>query len=137
MVYLSRPYPFKYFKGCLPQNLLSPLLNTLSHLILMSSWRFTNLKENSLIRHHKKFYSEFLKNDILELKNRFLEFYLHQELLNFSKSCNIFLLIYMNVLPLLLQTTPDRSQKGPVKKGLFVCPSRRFLLIGSLGFSKF
>ena len=30
---LSRPYPFKIFKGCLPQNLLSPLLNTLSHII--------------------------------------------------------------------------------------------------------
>ena len=32
MVCLSRPYPFKFFKGCLPQNLLSPLLNLLSHL---------------------------------------------------------------------------------------------------------
>ena len=29
---VSRPYPFKFFKGCLPQNLLSPLLHTLSHL---------------------------------------------------------------------------------------------------------
>ena len=28
----SRPNPFKFFKGCLPQNLLSPLLNTLSHI---------------------------------------------------------------------------------------------------------
>ena len=34
MVCLSRPYPFKFFKGCLPQNLLSPLLNTLSHIFL-------------------------------------------------------------------------------------------------------
>ena len=34
MVCLSRPYPFKFFKGCLPQNLLSPLLNTLSHLFM-------------------------------------------------------------------------------------------------------
>ena len=25
----------KFFKGCLPQNLLSPLLNTLSHLFKM------------------------------------------------------------------------------------------------------
>ena len=32
MVCLSRPYPFKFFKGCLRQNLLSPLLNTLSHI---------------------------------------------------------------------------------------------------------
>ena len=28
----SRPYPFKFFKGCLPQILLGPLLNTLSHM---------------------------------------------------------------------------------------------------------
>ena len=28
MVCLSRPYPFKFFKGCLPQILLGPFLNT-------------------------------------------------------------------------------------------------------------
>ena len=32
MVSLSRLYPFKFFKGCLPKNLLSPLLNTLSQI---------------------------------------------------------------------------------------------------------
>ena len=32
--YLSRSYPLKSFKGCLPQNLLIPLLNTLSHMFL-------------------------------------------------------------------------------------------------------
>ena len=29
---IRRPYPCNFFKGCLPQNLLSPLLNTLSQL---------------------------------------------------------------------------------------------------------
>ena len=29
---LSRPYPSKFFKGCLPQILLGPFLNTLSHI---------------------------------------------------------------------------------------------------------
>ena len=29
---LKQTISFKFFKGCLPQNLLSPLLNTLSHL---------------------------------------------------------------------------------------------------------
>ena len=29
---LSRPYPSKSFKGCLPQILLGPFLNTLSHI---------------------------------------------------------------------------------------------------------
>ena len=32
MVCLSRPYHFKFVKGCLPQILLGPFLNTLSHL---------------------------------------------------------------------------------------------------------
>ena len=32
--YLSRPYPFKFFKGCLPQILLGPLLNILAHLLV-------------------------------------------------------------------------------------------------------
>ena len=36
MVCLSRPYPFKFFKGCLPQILLGPLLNTLSQMFLRS-----------------------------------------------------------------------------------------------------
>ena len=37
MVCLSRSYLFKFFKDCLPQNLLSPLLNTLFHLFL-NNW---------------------------------------------------------------------------------------------------
>ena len=32
MVCLSRSYPYKFFKGGLPQILLGPFLNTLSHL---------------------------------------------------------------------------------------------------------
>ena len=31
---LSRPYPLKFFKDCLPQNLLHPFLNTLSQILL-------------------------------------------------------------------------------------------------------
>ena len=31
---LSRPCPFRFFKGCLPQILLGPFLNTLSHMFL-------------------------------------------------------------------------------------------------------
>ena len=30
LISLSRQYLFKFIKGCLPQNLLSPLLNSLS-----------------------------------------------------------------------------------------------------------
>ena len=34
MACLSRPYPFKFFKGCLPQILLGLFLNTFSHVYL-------------------------------------------------------------------------------------------------------
>ena len=37
MVCLSRPYPFKLFKGCFPQILLGPLFHTLSHVVLAQS----------------------------------------------------------------------------------------------------
>ena len=33
MVCLGRTYHFKFFKGCLPQILLGPFLNTLSHMV--------------------------------------------------------------------------------------------------------
>ena len=39
MVCLSRPYPLKFFKSCLPQILLSPFLNTLSHTIVKDSYQ--------------------------------------------------------------------------------------------------
>ena len=40
---LSRPYCVKFFKGCLPQLLLGPFLNTLSHL-------FTSLRNSGFKR---------------------------------------------------------------------------------------
>ena len=33
----SRSYPFKFFKGCLPQILLGPFLNTLSHIYILNT----------------------------------------------------------------------------------------------------
>ena len=36
-----KEYSFKFLKGCLPQTLLSPFLNTLSHLISGSTDRAT------------------------------------------------------------------------------------------------
>ena len=44
MACLSTPYPFKFFKGCFPQSLLGPFLNTFPH-ILSDSYR--NHKSNS------------------------------------------------------------------------------------------
>ena len=35
MACLSRPYHLKTFKGCLPQILLGPFLNTLTHVIIV------------------------------------------------------------------------------------------------------
>ena len=37
MVSLNRPYHFKFFKGCLPQVLLGPFLNTLTHIVIKVS----------------------------------------------------------------------------------------------------
>ena len=34
---ISRSHPFKFFKGCLPQNLFSPPLNTLPHIKLINN----------------------------------------------------------------------------------------------------
>ena len=39
MVCLSRPHRFKFFKGCLPQVLLGPILNTLTHIIIQFSMK--------------------------------------------------------------------------------------------------
>ena len=33
-IWVSRPYHFKFFKGCLPQILLGPFLNTLTHIVI-------------------------------------------------------------------------------------------------------
>ena len=43
MVCLRRTYLFKFFKGSLLQNLLSPLLNTLFH--IPPAWNFVNRNE--------------------------------------------------------------------------------------------
>ena len=45
MVCLSRPYPFKFFKGFLPQTLLGPLLNTLSHMMIFPE-QIEDIEEN-------------------------------------------------------------------------------------------
>ena len=35
MVYLGRPYHFKFFNGCLPQNLIGPFVSSLTHILLL------------------------------------------------------------------------------------------------------
>ena len=53
MICLSRPYLFKFFKGCLPQILLGPLLNTFYHLIdivfMVKTFRDQTSKRNGKI----------------------------------------------------------------------------------------
>ena len=51
MICLRRPYLFKYFKGYLPQNLLSPLLNTLSHLKFNNKvyWAYNHYHQNYIV----------------------------------------------------------------------------------------
>ena len=70
---LSRPYHFKFFKGCLPQILLDPLLNTLSHIIdaiplpllLTLNWinaKNKNLTKANLLKRH------FFFRNLIKLK---------------------------------------------------------------------
>ena len=43
------PYPFTFFKGCLPQNLLGPFLNTFPHTWMENTWKtsfFESLDKN-------------------------------------------------------------------------------------------
>ena len=47
MVYPSRPYHFKFFKGYLPQILLCPFLNTLTQLLLKTTTLLTISPSNS------------------------------------------------------------------------------------------
>ena len=58
MLCLSRPYHFKVFKGCLPQILLGPFLNTLTHTVLQTEGAIWGsfIKENTFIkkRHGKR-----------------------------------------------------------------------------------
>ena len=37
---LGRPYPLKLFKGCVPQILLAPFLNTLTHSLVLKNNAF-------------------------------------------------------------------------------------------------
>ena len=46
MVCLSRPYPFKFFKCCLPQISFGPFLNALFHLKKGTKRKKTNDKAN-------------------------------------------------------------------------------------------
>ena len=43
MVFLTRPYHFNFFKGCLPQVLLVHFLNTLPYLSVISFYTFCNV----------------------------------------------------------------------------------------------
>ena len=38
----------KFFKGCLPQNLLSPLLNVLSQMVLIATWLNSDFLSHNL-----------------------------------------------------------------------------------------
>ena len=46
-IIVEKSYSFKFFKGCLPQILLGPFLNTLSHLVLFQKSMMEPLYKNS------------------------------------------------------------------------------------------
>ena len=51
MVYLSRPYHFKFFKGCLPQILPGPFLNTLTQMGLVKNANHFTVYFNEFLNH--------------------------------------------------------------------------------------
>ena len=57
---LSKPYSFKFFKGCLPQIFLGPFLNTWYHLVPMS-----------IFMKHKRSYKAWWKLLLSSLKTFF------------------------------------------------------------------
>ena len=66
MVYLGRAYQFKFFKGCLPQILLGPFLNTLSHLSIRENLSQVGQTDHSLGRpYHFKFFKGCLPQIVL------------------------------------------------------------------------
>ena len=56
MICLSRPYPFKFFKGYFPQLLFGPLLNTLNHFIITKEFE----EEISCLGENNEKYKTFL-----------------------------------------------------------------------------
>ena len=52
---LSRPYPFKFFKGCLPQILHGPFLNIFSHMTFECYWKWWNIDQLVSICFYKAF----------------------------------------------------------------------------------
>ena len=71
-------YPLKFFKDGLPQNLLSPLLNTLSDfLVMVGNWGLLMIQEKSFVyrsRIHKKFIvTSYLNLDVYGFSKPALE----------------------------------------------------------------
>ena len=60
MAYLGRSYHLKFFKGCLPQILLGPFLNTLTQIIIHVTAIFR-------IRNENLQYSEHCQRSMMEL----------------------------------------------------------------------
>ena len=55
MVCSGRPYHFKLFKGCLPQILLGPFLNTLTHLNVKKNTQWTKITLKFLSQNNQLF----------------------------------------------------------------------------------
>ena len=73
MLGLSRPYPFKFSKGCFPQILLGPFLNTLSQILLILTTKFSLMKLRILKLSLQYYYCLHL-HSITTKKNSWLVF---------------------------------------------------------------
>ena len=103
----DRPYLFKFAKGCLLQNLLSPLLNIFSHLfsLLWGCWFFLKIVCVSYEKMQCSLREELLCSELSE-NQVFLVSNLTPSLLHFSgKNTNQFQNLYLPYLEQLVNTT--------------------------------
>ena len=120
MVYLGRPYHFIFFKGSLPQILLGPFLNTLTHLLkksLIENFIFCTVRfvQCSKLIKLNEFWLVFMKFTIAQMNILALDayFFLLLTLLitRISESCikiKISLKFYFHIFTLIF---PQRSAK--------------------------
>ena len=97
MVCLSRPYHFRYFKGCLPKILLGPFLNTLAHMIMLSRGVFVFFETKA------QCWTVSFPDRVIELTAASAKVYLVGNfvmfaLLQLTKQCLLMVLFFGNIL---------------------------------------
>ena len=86
MVCLGRPYHFKYFKGCFPEILLGPFLNTLTHMFQAPNRNRNEFQANNLSDNQEKV-SESKLFDLIRnsTESRSIQFHYHVQRVSYRE----------------------------------------------------